>query len=76
MHVDDGVAPVQLLPHRLEIRVARPPSFVVVGVDADGVDFQRVVGVFDFFQRALEVGQRHAAHQPELLGCCCISLAP
>ena len=41
VHVDDRVAPIELLPHRLEIRVAGPAALVVVGVDADAVDLQR-----------------------------------
>src|SRR5437867_5484600 len=37
MHVHNGVPAIELLPHRLEILVARPTALVVVAVDADAV---------------------------------------
>src|SRR5262245_8343633 len=43
MHIEDGVAPVELLPDRLMNRIAGPPSLIIVRVNADTVAFQCVV---------------------------------
>ena len=68
MHVNDRIAAVELLPHGIEVGIARPAALIVVGVDADAVGLQRVEAVFDFLHHAVDIGQRHAGEQAEALG--------
>jgi hypothetical protein len=65
VHIDDRRAAVELLPERLEVRIARPTPVMVVRENPDGIDVQRVIGVLDFAQGAVDVWQRDAAHQSE-----------
>src|SRR5881296_516937 len=67
MHIKDGVASAKLFPYRLELRIARPVSLVVIRVDADAVALQRVVCILDFLQRTFDIGKRYRSEQPEAL---------
>src|ERR1041384_8397511 len=68
MHVDDRVAPIEFLPHRLEVRITRPAALVVVRVDADAVDLQLIEHVFDLCEGSVDIGHRDAAELTELGG--------
>ena len=68
VHVDDRAAPVELLPHRIEVRIAGPAGLIVIGVNPDAVGLQRVEPVLDLFHNPIDIGQGHACEQPETLG--------
>ena len=62
MNKDDGFAPVQFAPDRREDRVAG--IFVAnAAEDADAIRVQRVEGVLDFAQRAINVRHRYGSEQ-------------
>ena len=64
MNKDDGFAPVQFAPDRREDRVAG--IFIAnAAEDADAIRVQRVEGVLDFAQRAVDVRHRDGGEQPE-----------
>jgi hypothetical protein len=56
MRVDHGVAPVQLVEHRLEQLFAQP-VVAVAGQQANSVGLQRVESVLDFFKAGINVRQ-------------------
>ena len=64
MRVDDGLASIQLLEHRRELRIAQP-GVAVAGQDADAVRLECVERVGDLLQAALHVGQRQHREEAE-----------
>ena len=64
MHVDDGLAAVELVEHGREARIAEP-SVAVTREQAEAVGFQRVERVFDLAQSSVDVGQRQHGEQAE-----------
>ena len=64
---DPGPAPVELGEHRLPRRVAEVRA-ADVGEQHESVDVQLVVAVRDLGDRAVDVGQRERAEQPEASG--------
>ena len=67
MGIDRGVAPVELLPDRIEERVAEP-LVAVVRHHADAIDVERVEDVADFLQRLVDMRQRQRREDAEPAG--------
>ena len=67
MHIDDRLAPVQLLEHRRERGIAQRLA-VIVREQADSIGLQGVEGIFDLLQRAFGVGRRHHGEKAEAGG--------
>src|SRR5947207_4987232 len=68
MHIEDGVAPIELLPDGLMCSIAGPFPLIVVGIDADAVGLQSVVSVCDLFQRTFDVRERNRGEHSEPFG--------
>ena len=64
MHVDHRLAPVELVEHRHEGRVAEI-LVLVAGEQPDAVGLQRVERVLDLLEAAVRVGQRDRGKQAE-----------
>ena len=64
MDIDHGLAAVELLQHRHERLVAEILA-VVAGPERDAVGLERVVGVFDLLQAALDVDRRDRREDAE-----------
>ena len=64
VHVDDGLAAVELVEHGREARIAEP-GVAVAREQAEAVGFQRIERVFDLAQGSVDVGQRQHGEQSE-----------
>src|SRR4051794_4835114 len=64
MHVDDGLAPVQLLEYWLVSRIAEP-FVAVTALQADPVGFQTVERIFDLLESGVDVQHRQRREQAE-----------
>ena len=57
MRIDNRIPPIQFIEDRIECFVTEP-LVVVAGQERNAIDLQRVVGIFDFLERALDVRHR------------------
>ena len=64
MDVDHSVAPVEFLHHRTVSRIAEP-GVSIARKKTDAVGLERVVGVSDFLQCGVNVGQGHGGEEAE-----------
>jgi hypothetical protein len=64
MHVDHGLAAVELLQHRLEERVAEP-LVAVIALQPDAVGLECVERVLDLLERGVDIQHRERCKQSE-----------
>ena len=67
MDVDERLAPVELLEHRIEARIA-DPFIVIARHELDPVGLQHVERIGDLAQAALDIGHRQRREQSEAAG--------